>query len=729
MKIEELDIDRKLIGFYRSEGIEELYPPQAEAIGKGLLKGNNIVAAIPTASGKTLLAELAMAKAVGNGGKALYIVPLRALASEKYYRFREMAPLGIKTGIATGDFESKDERLGSNDIVVATSEKVDSLLRNGATWLEDITCIVVDEVHLLDSVSRGPTLEIVITKLLRLNHGAQVIALSATIGNAHEIAQWLSANLVLSNWRPTELHEGIFRDDAIYFRDGQQAIGCIHSDDAVNLVLDTISNEGQCLVFENSRKNSAGFAKKAAGEVAKLLDGTRKEKVREIASSVRESGETETANVLAKCIEGGVAFHHAGLSSAHRKIVEDAFRDRQILMIASTPTLAAGLNLPARRVIIRSYKRYDSEYGMQPIPVLEYKQMAGRAGRPHLDPFGEAVLIAKSFDEMDYLFEAFIYAEPEDIWSKLGTENALRTHVLSTVASGFAGSVEGLLDFLGSTFFASSEPGFELESVVRECLAFLGKNEMLEENEGTLFSTGLGRLVSSLYIDPLSAAKIIDGLKKAESFNEMNLLHLICTTPDMRLLYMRNRDYELINDYVLSHDDLFIEIPSPFKAREYEWFLGEVKTAMMLLKWVEEMGLDDLTSRFRIGEGDVHAITELAEWLMHSTARLAGFLGIDPTMPSVMEKRIHYGAGADLMDLLMIPGVGRVRARKLYKSGFTTAAKLRNANQEELGKLVGPKTAGKILASLGVGGADGNYYTGNETTENPGEQTTFGNFR
>lgn len=729
MKIEDLNIDEKAIEFYINMGITELYPPQAEAIEKGLLASNNIVAAIPTASGKTLLAELAMFKAIENGGKALYIVPLRALASEKHEQFMKMAPLGIRTGISTGDFESRDERLGANDIIVATSEKVDSLLRNGVRWLEDVTCIVVDEVHLLDSTSRGPTLEVVITKLLKLGHESQVIALSATVGNAHEIAQWLSARLILSNWRPTKLNEGVFWGDTIYFPDEQKDIERLHADDAITLVLDTIKNEGQCLVFESSRKNCSSFAKRAGSEVSKLLTKVQKEKLKEIADSIRETGETENAELLAKCVEGGTAFHHAGLSSAHRKIVEDAFRANRLRMISSTPTLAAGLNLPARRVIIRSYKRYDSNWGMQPIPVLEYKQMAGRAGRPHLDPYGESVLIAKSFDEMETLFEDFIYASPEDIWSKLGTENALRTHVLSTIASGFAGSIDELLEFLGSTFFAYQQQGYGLESVVRECLQFLKENDMLTEKDGRIIATGLGKLISMLYIDPLSAAKIVDGLKKADYFTDMGLLHLICSTPDMRLLYMRNRDYEIINDYVLSHNDLFIQVPSPFKATEYEWFLSEVKTAMMLLKWVEEMSLEDLTSRFQIGEGDVHAITEIAEWLMHSTSRLADYLEIGSKMPEIMEKRIHYGAGAELMELVMIPGVGRVRARKLYKNGFRDIEKLKKADQKQLEKLMGQKTARSILKAIGINSeSDSNGYLDNELRNSQEEQTTFGDF-
>ncbi|MBP2030510.1 helicase [Methanohalophilus levihalophilus] len=729
MKIEELDIDEGAIELYREMGIQELYPPQAEAVDAGLLNGKNIVAAIPTASGKTLLAELAMLKAIKKEGKALYIVPLRALASEKYEQFLKMSPLGVKTGISTGDFESRDERLGSNDIIVATSEKVDSLLRNGVRWLEDITCIVVDEVHLLDSAHRGPTLEVVITKLRKLNSEAQIIALSATVGNAHEIAKWLSANLILSEWRPTKLNEGVFWGDAIYFPGGQKEIERLHSDDAVTLVLDTIKEGGQSLVFESSRRNCSSFAKKASFEVAKQLDKRQREELKAIALNVRETGETENAELLAKCIEGGVAFHHAGLNSAHRKIVEDAFRANRILMIASTPTLAAGLNLPARRVIIRSYKRYDTNMGMQPIPVLEYKQMAGRAGRPHLDPYGESILIAKSFDEMESVFENFIYASPEDIWSKLGTENALRTHVLSTLASGFANSFSGLLEFLSSTFFAYQQREFGLESVVMECLDFLEAKDMLIERENHIVANQLGKLVSMLYIDPLSAARIIDGMKKADNLTDIGLLQLVCSAPDMRLLYMRSRDYEMINDYVISHHESFIEVPDPFKATEYEWFLSEVKTAMMLQKWVEEMSLDDITKRFQIGEGDVHAITELAEWLMHSTSRLSHHLEIGSNAPDIMEKRIHYGAGAELMELVKVSGVGRVRARKLFKNGFKTTEQLRAADPRALEKLVGTKTARNILKALGVNiETDSNDYLDNVTSNNQGKQKTFGDF-
>ncbi len=742
MKLRSLDLPEEIINLYLDSGIEELYPPQAEAIEKGLLEGNNVLAAIPTASGKTLLAELAMLKAIAKGGKALYIVPLRALASEKFDRFRSFSSLriksgGLKVGISTGDFESRDEWLGSNDIIVATSEKTDSLLRNETSWMQEITTIVVDEVHLLDSANRGPTLEVTLTKLMKLNPGCQIIALSATVGNAYEVADWLKGKLVLSEWRPTDLHEGVYYAGNINFHSSQKRISEQSKDDAVNILLDTLQDRGQCLVFESSRRNSVYFAKRSGTKVSETLDKPTRDALDELVEQIIENGETEAARELAKCVRNGTAFHHAGLNSAHRRIVEDGFRKNKIKVICSTPTLAAGLNLPARRVIIRSYRRYDPNYGMQPIPVLDYKQMAGRAGRPHLDPYGESVLIARSYDEMTGLFDHYIDADAEDIWSKLGSENALRTHILSTIVNGFATTRDGLMEFIEATFFAHQNDTWGIVEVVDECLDFLKDNSMLEGKE-TLLPTVLGRLVSTLYIDPLSGAYIVDGLKKARHITDLTLLHLICKTPDMRKLYMRSNDYEVINDIVMAHGDEFAEIPPRSREIDYEWFLGEVKTALLIKDWIEERSLDQITKKFNVGEGDVHAFSDIAEWLMHSMSRLAGLIAPEinndaANMCAMLEKRIHYGASPELIELVSIRGIGRVRARKLYDNGIKTIDDIRNSDLESVSELIGPKTATKLFKEIGLhldfkSERPGKVYsqTMNSLMEN--EQSTFSDF-
>jgi helicase len=714
INIQDLNLANPIKIFYHNSNITELYPPQSDAIKAGLLENKNIVAAIPTASGKTLLAEFVMLKSImneTNPGKALYIVPLRALASEKYDRFRAFETIikssgrGVSTGIATGDFDSRDDWLGQFDIIVATSEKVDSLLRNRSRWMEEITVVVADEIHLIDSPDRGPTLEIVLAKLRRINPGMQIIALSATIGNADEIAKWLNASLVVSEWRPIILKEGVFFGNAINFSDhSQREIKERSRDAAISLVADTLAEGGQCLIFESSRKNTEGMASRVGTSISSLISGETKEKLNLIAAEMRESSEVDTAQKLALCIENGSAFHHAGLISEQRKLIEEGFRNGIIKVISATPTLAAGLNLPARRVIIKGYRRYDANFGLTPIPVLEYKQMAGRAGRPRLDPYGESVLIAKTYDELEELMQHYVLAKVEKIWSKLGSENALRTHILSTIATGFARSMEELLSFMSGTFYSTQQEPWSLKAVIEKVIAFLVEKKFVIEKNG-LFATRLGELVSRLYIDPLSASMILEGMERIEEkgirYNELTLLHLISKTPDMRPLYLRSNDYEWISDFIMEHSGEFVHIPPQFM-KDYEWFLSEVKTACVMLDWINEIKEEDIVKKFGIGEGDIRSLSETSVWLVHSMAEL----GIDQKRSCAMKakelaQRVEYGASPELLELIQIRGIGRVRARKLYTAGIRGMEALLTADQNAIARIIGTKTAMKVLRQIG----------------------------
>ena len=715
MKISEIDIPDAVKRFYTESGIAELYPPQEKAVEAGLLEGRNILAAVPTASGKTMIAEMAMLKSIINGGKCLYIVPLRALASEKYARFREFKELDVQAGVSTGDLDSRDEWLGRKDIIVATSEKTDSLIRNRAPWIKDITVIVADEVHLLDSPDRGPTLEVTLARLMQMNPDVQIIALSATVGNAQEMAQWLDAALVESKWRPIDLQEGVFFSGAIKFPDSLHAVEHKYKDELTDLVYDTLNEGGQCLVFESSRRNAEASARRLGQTLGKSLGisgnpGISESpgheynvKLNRLANQILDTGETEITRRLAQCVRGGAAFHHAGLLSEQRKLIEDGFRNNLIKVLSSTPTLAAGLNMPARRVIIRGFRRYDPNYGMVPIPVLEYKQMAGRAGRPGLDPYGESVLISKSDEEMEALIEQYVNNDAEDIYSKLGTEGALRTHILSIVSTGLVKSREELMDFLGRTFFAYQQDTWKLAAVVDEVIEFLVTNNLIIDSEG-LHPTELGELVTRLYIDPMSASTIVKGhgLLGRVNMTELTMLQLICHTPNMRPLYLRNNDYGWLDDFIQQHNDEFLAPPPPH-SNEYEWFMSEVKTAVLLLEWISESKEDNITSRFNIGPGDIRAQADTAQWLMHSTARIFAHLGSEQAgFTQELVERISYGAAKELLPIIKIKGIGRVRARKLYNAGYKDIEAIRMAEFKALTDIIGPKIAANTLKQLGI---------------------------
>ena len=509
-----------------AEGVAELYPPQMAAVEAGVVDGQSLVAAVPTASGKTLIAELAMLSSIERGGKALYIVPLRALASETKTEFERWEDHGITVGVSTGNYDSDGEWLATRDIIVATSEKVDSLIRNGAPWIDDLTCVVSDEVHLVDDAHRGPTLEVTLAKLRKVNPGLQTVALSATVGNADVIAEWLDAELVESDWRPIDLRSGVHFGNAIDFDDGSKREVRVDrgEDQTACLVGDALDTEedgqgGSSLVFVNSRRNAESSARKLTDVTAARLTDAERDRLRELADEIRGVSDTDTSEDLADAVEQGSAFHHAGLASEHRSLVEDAFRDRLIKCISATPTLAAGVNTPARRVIVRDWRRYDGEFGgMKPLDVLEIHQMCGRAGRPGLDPYGEAVLLASDADTKDELFERYLWAEAEPVRSKLAAEPALRTHVLATVASGFASTRDGLLSFLDNTLYATqTDDEGRLAAVTDTVLDYLAINDFVdrdrEGNTESLTATGIGHTVSRLYLDPMSAAEMIDGLR------------------------------------------------------------------------------------------------------------------------------------------------------------------------------------------------------------------------
>jgi len=713
--IKSLPLPEKIQQFYIDSGIKQLYPPQGEVVQKGLLEGKNTLAAIPTASGKTLLAELAMLKHVIDGGKALYIVPLIALANEKYHRFKEFEKFGILTGISTGELESKSEGLGKNDIIVCTSEKTDSMLRNGTQWLQTLSIVVVDEVHLLDEKTRGPTLEIVMTKLRKIPN-LQIVALSATIGNTQVLADWLKAELTVSDWRPTKLQEGVVFGKAMNFLSEDPVIQkeIVHDtkESAADVALDTIKEGGQCLVFESSRRTCMAFAKRFSNPKKKehkqiniLLSQDEKNKLAEISEEIEYASDTTESNNLAECIRNGVAFHHAGLNAAQRRLVEDGFKENKIKVISCTPTLAAGLNLPARRVVIRSFLRYDANEGNIPIPVLDYKQMVGRAGRPHLDPYGQSLLIAKSSDQIDFLETKYIHAKAEDIYSKLGSEKALRSHILAIISSGLATSQKGVIDFLSETFYAhTSDLSYFIETI-NECLYFLEENDLIVTNNNHLQATPLGQLVSRMYIDPLTAVTIVEDLKKASQSNmeltAFSLLQVICKTPDIRTLYLKGDEYFENLIYADDHKNEIINFPDLDEISEIsaESFIESIKNARILLDWIEECETKEIVENYVIGEGDLHSLSESASWISHAVQRISKLKGFD-IQNIFLEQRLKYGASKELVSLLSIKNIGRKRARKLYDNGIGSADKIKSTPFSEVSKLFGNKITIKIFHEL-----------------------------
>lgn len=689
-----------------ASGIINLHPPQAEAIKRGVLDGKNVVMAVPTAAGKTLIAELCMLKSIlQSGGKALYIAPLKALASEKYNDFKKKyEALGIKVGIATGDLDSPSKYLDRYQILIATAEKVDSILRNKAGWLiNSLSVIVLDEIHFIDDESRGPTLEILTARIKQLKPDIQILALSATISNAQEVAGWLGANLAFSQWRPIPLKEGVYFNERIIFNnDSTRLVKEEVDDDLGKLTVDTLRGGGQVLVFVNSRRSAQAAARELCPSVAPLLKPEEKKILADLAKDISEDhAATKVCKKLAEIVKSGCAFHHAGLTPKQRHLIEENFKKNIIKTICSTPTLAAGVNLPARRAIIRDCKRYASGLGSVFISTAEYKQCAGRAGRPQYDDYGEAVLMAKSLSEQNTLYDRFILSKPEPVTSKLGTESALRIHILSSIAAGYVHDINSMFEFLNHTFLSYQRQGANLVGLVGDIFDYLHKNGFIDKSGFKYFTTPFGNITSRLYIDPMTSLILRKGLTKiheGKSFSTYGLLHMLTCCPDSEMLNMGKSDYEEIESLESKIEDELIITPNDLpELQDAYTYYATLKTMWLWSRWIEEDKEEAMCDDFNVGPGDIYRHVESAGWLLYAAGMVAQLLLFKKLTFDLesLRLRVRYGIKEELLDLAALEGVGRIRARMLFKHGYHKITDLQGATVTHLASI---KTIGKSLA-------------------------------
>lgn len=711
MVLKELPIPRYVLDNLAKKNISELYPPQLEAIKAGILEGKNIILSTPTASGKTLAALLAASIHLSRGGKVLYLVPLRALASEKIVEINEILCTGssFKAALSTGDYDSSDPWLQAFDIIVSTNEKADSLLRHGAQWIKDISLVILDELHLVNDGERGPTLEMVITRLRRTLPKAQYIGLSATISNARDLGEWLNAKIIQSNWRPVPLKEGVLMDSTIEFEDGEvKELKILHKDVVVNAILNIVEEGGQVLVFASTRKKAEDYARKVAQAFIERLDiipWEERGKLIEYSTELISEERSSFIEDLARLIEAGVAFHHAGLASHHRKVIEEAFRNRVLRTVVATPTLAAGVNLPARLVLITEVRRYIPGYGYQKIPVIEYKQFCGRAGRPGYDEIGYAVTISRTKEEKEYVIQEYINGELERIVSRLSSDKHLRTHVLALISSAEVESISNLLKFFEETYLGHLYGSRVVRSKIESILEFLRSCRFIERDGNHLKATKLGVRVSQLYIDPLTAKILLENFEKATStVNTFGMLHLITFTPEIPRIPMKKLSISFLEEHVDKNRDGMV-LPRPdFDDPHYDEYFNAVRLAMVLEGWIEELPEAELYDRFGVQPGDMAALREAGEWIAYSASQIAKVSGYTRfVIPyEKLSERIKHGVREELLPLTRLKGIGRVRARALYRAGYTSLEKLRAITVEDLTRVlgIGRKTAEKILEQI-----------------------------
>jgi len=485
-------------------------------------------------------------------------------------------------------------------------------------------------------------------------------------------------------------------------------------DETQRLVLETLEMNKQALVFAPSRAS----AEKAAEELSRLTNLQLPELEKEILRVVSQP--TKQCRRLSHCVRKGVAFHHSGLTGEQKELIEEEFRNNKIKIICCTPTLAAGVSTPAFRVIIKSLRRFSDKWGMDWIPVLEYMQMSGRAGRPEYEKWGEAISVAKDEKEKEEIYERYICGEPEEIYSKLAVEPVLRTYLLSLISSGIISDAKSLKDFFEHTFWAHQFKDMnKLELIMEKMLQlleawqmvnvkgegkegpiissdFLPANHLKEIKERKLQATWLGKRVSELYLDPLTAKHLVDGLKHSlHEKNTFSWLQLISHTLEMRpLLRVKSKEEELIQEELNKNcEKLLEEEPSAFDS-EYEEFMNSLKTTLFFNEWINEADEDYLLDKYDIRPGEIKVKLDLADWLLYACEELAKVLEIEKKEINEISKlriRVKYGVKEELLTLLKLKNIGRIRARKLVMHGIKDLGDLKKTDLTSLGQILGSK--------------------------------------
>ena len=695
-------ISNEIIESLAGRGFNAFTPPQELAISAGLLEGKNIVVAAPTASGKTLIGELAAMRAIlMKGKKAVYIAPMRALVTEKFEELKSAYPY-LKSVISMGDLDSGDQWLSEYDMLFVSTEKMDSLIRHGANWLPSVECIIFDEVHMMGDLSRGPTLELLITKLMRIT-GAQIIALSATIGNPDELADWMNAKLVVSDFRPVKLMKGIVSEGMAYYYDEDRKTEILLAGSSlipeIRVLQDTLKMKKQMLTFYSTKRNAEAGAVKLSQSTEGALSQEEKLKLDKIGENILNVLEKPTAQCikLSDLVKKGIAFHHSGLLNAQRNYIENAFKDNLIKAICATTTLGLGVNLPAHTVLVRDISRHNG-INSEHLGANEIMQLFGRAGRPRYDTEGRALLAAHSNYSVDELYNRYIKARPEPIDSGLGVAPVLRMHVLSFIAEGFLGNESEIMGFLSKTFYGYQYGSNEhIKRVVSSVLRDLLEWDFIMGSDSGYDATKLGKRVSELYIDPMSAKWILDSLPYAE--DALSTLYMVSNTVEMRPYVKPTEEaeaefvrYGRMSSAIYENESMAYGYYDPVSA---------FSTALMLGEWINEADESAIVKKYKTTPGVLYIKLSNADWLIYSAIEIAKIMHKSIHRLVETRVRIRYGIKEELLDLVRLEQVGRVRARRLYSNGIKSVQDIR-ANAELARSVLGNEVAKKVFMQLGI---------------------------
>ena len=734
MKMEGLlryEVPPEIIGLWKVRQGEALLPVQELAVKRhGLFDGRNLLVQAPTSSGKTFVGEMAAVQTALRRKQVVYLVPLRALAEEKYRDFKEKySEYGIRVIISSRDHREFDRDLetGNFSIAVVVYEKLSQLLVRRPERLQEIELIVADELELLSDVGRGGMAEILLTRIVQ--SPCRLIGLSAVIGEAERLAKWMDAELVRYERRPVELrygvlHEGVFRYRTYNeFSEAEEALVDAHSESSWESLTQNVcafAERGEsCLVFVKAKHE----ARRGAELLASRLEHPA---AADAIEALQELDATCARETLQTTLNSGVGFHSTDLSPEERRIVEQAFRRGEIRVMVSTSTLAVGLNMPARNVFITAEKwRYDQRFGMPwkaPIQRSEYENMGGRAGRYGAGyDFGRSILVASTPFDAETLWRRYVEGEREAVEPQLAKE-ALENYVLRLVASRFCVTEEELLTFFEGTLtgqwvwqeiYTLEEIEFRVRAAVNRA-ADVGT--LTREPAGKLETTPFGFAVASKGLSIATACELEQWIGESEtrSWMELDLILAAALTPDGRMysVALTAQEYDTA-DYpgqlkkTAAGEELSADVPlNRFRNCNLIPFYDEVraiKIALFLDEWIDHVPLRELEERYRTMTGQVLAAAEQVSWLIDGAAAIASARGCAPGFIEriqAVSQRVQRGLRAEALPLAHLgePGFPRSVLAALISHGLHSPQALVERSAGDLGRLVTREQAETLKA-------------------------------
>ncbi|UCE65295.1 MAG: DEAD/DEAH box helicase [Candidatus Zixiibacteriota bacterium] len=727
--LERYGIPKEVIKRWHTGGIRQLLPIQIQSITRfGILDGNSLIISGPGTSGKTFCGEMAALKTASIREKTVFLVPLKAIAIEKYKIFKNRySPLGLNIRLSTRDHTDQEKDIIKNrfNILISIYEKFNSLTSKDITLIKSCRCFILDEFQMISDPERGMEIELIILKIKKFNPGAQIVILMGGGASADGISEWLNIPVLEETRRPVDLRLGVLFRGTFHFRgfnnhdegderwlQEREQIEESPVNPQIFSAIKLLAERGeQTIIFTSTKRNAVGLTRFLSKELNLKSAKNTIAGLDDLPLSVQNE-------ILGECLFGGTAFHHAELDQDQRELVEAGFRSGEIRILVSTTTLAWGVNLPAKNVFIESMKysgsrSFNCRDTLIPLSTVDFSQAAGRAGRIGYDrDYGRAVLTATSPFEQEILWENYIYGESSDIMSGLNEER-LPEFMVRLISCRIIGSRSEINSALSDTFWSRSVEHDDISKTAEATLDFLKKGDLIQITTGDQIRvTKLGEILSS---SGFSARSIIDIYEKSIENELSSILDWIYFSFGL-IEWRDNCGYYVLNH--VSSDDLYkrlnelsngaFENSAYLASRFFDAKNGLINRRfiemLFALEWISGRPTRDLERLFSRGSGGLRQDGSLLRWIISSISKAleinknsADEAKTIAACLSALAIELKHGLPNEKIGIAKTLDLDREFVNRLYDFGINSVADIKNSDYTFLREILPSKILARVV--------------------------------